>query len=43
VQTGQSFWLGKSREELSREAEARAAEMSNTKIGRSVVARFADL
>lgn len=43
VQTSQSFWLGKSREELSREAAARAEEMSNTKVGRSLVARFSDL
>jgi len=36
VTAGASWWLGKSREELAREAEARAAASSQTKVGRSV-------
>lgn len=39
VETGTSWWLGKSRAELSAEAEARARDMSKTAIGRTVVGR----
>jgi len=37
-----SWWLGKSRDDLAREASARAAANSNTRIGRSITPRHLD-
>lgn len=40
VTPGSSWWLGKSREELRKEAEARATAMGKTAIGRTVPGRI---
>ena len=43
VTAGTSWWLGLSREELTREAARRAALMGSTQIGKTVQSRVNEL